>query len=94
MSSTVRPQHRIAAVWPPIGLPEPGLTFTASTPPAIASQKPMSAGLIASTTRTCACTGPVSSLVSLPAQPMPSSYAPRCVCASMKPGSTHFPPRQ
>src|SRR5262249_52384357 len=91
MSPPVRPQQGMAPVGPPIGLPEPGLTFTASTPPAIASRKPSSAGLIASMIRTWACTGPVSSLVSEPAQPSPSSYAPRWVCASMKPGSTHFP---
>jgi hypothetical protein len=37
----------IATVRPPIGLPEPGLTFTEVTPPARASSKPFSSGLIA-----------------------------------------------
>ncbi len=91
MSSTVSPQQRTATVWPPIGLPEPGVMPAASTPPASASRNPSSAGLIASSTRTWAWTGPVSSLVSWPAQPSPSSRAPRWVCASMKPGSTHLP---
>ncbi len=91
MPSTVRPQHLRATVWPPMGLPEPGLTLTASTPPEIASRKPMSAGLIASRARTCAVTGSVISLVSWPAQPCASSCTPTCACASMKPGSTHDP---
>ena len=64
MSSTVRPRHLIATVWPPIGFDEPGLTLTASTPPVIASRKPSSAGLIASSARTWAVTGLVRSLVS------------------------------
>ena len=33
MSSTVSPQQRTATVWPPIGLPEPGVMPAASTPP-------------------------------------------------------------
>ena len=91
MSSTVRPQQCTATVCPPIGLPEPGVIPAVSTPPAIASRNPSSAGLIASSTRTWAWTGPVSSLVSWPAQPSPSSRAPRWVCASTSPGSTHLP---
>ena len=87
--STARPQHLIATVWPPIALPDPGLTFTASTPPPIASRKPWSAGLIASSARTYAVTGLVISLLSRPAQPSASSTTPTCPCASMKPGSTH-----
>ncbi|MGH3176475.1 MAG: hypothetical protein ACRDPF_21750, partial [Streptosporangiaceae bacterium] len=42
--------------------------MTASTPPLIASRRPRSAGLIASSARTCAVTGSVRSLVSCPAQ--------------------------
>src|ERR1022692_735160 len=91
ISSTVRPQHLSATVWPPIGLPEPGLTLTASTPPLIASLKPRSAGLIASMARTFAVTGSVISLVSCPAQPCASSCTPTCPCASMNPGSTQAP---
>src|ERR1022692_4704650 len=91
ISSTVRPQHLSATVWPPMGFPEPGLTLTASTPPVIASRKPRSAGLIASSARTCAVTGSVISLVSWPAHPSPSSCTPRCPCASMNPGSTQEP---
>jgi len=37
--STVLPQHFTATVCPPIGLPDPGLTLTASTPPLIASRE-------------------------------------------------------
>ena len=81
----------MATVWPPIGLAEPGLTLTASTPPMMASRKPWSAGLIASSARTCAAFGSVRSLVSWPAQPSASSATPAWACASMKPGSTHFP---
>src|SRR5579859_6432490 len=81
----------MAAVWPPIGLAEPGLTLTASTPPPMASRNPSSAGLIASSARTCAVFGLVRSLVSWPAQPCASSCTPAWACASMKPGSTHFP---
>src|SRR5579862_6756008 len=81
----------MAAVWPPIGLADPGLTLTASTPPAMASRKPSSAGLIASSARTWAVFGLVRSLVSWPAQPCASSCTPAWACASMKPGSTHSP---
>src|SRR5438045_2601562 len=91
ISSTVRPQHLIATVWPPIGLAEPGLTLTASTPPPMASLRPRSAGLIPSTARSCGETGSVRSLVSWPAQPSDSSARPAWACASMKPGSTHLP---
>ena len=79
MSSTVSPQQRTATVWPPIGLPEPGVMPAGSTPPASASRNPSSAGSIASSTRTWAWTSPVSSFVSWPAQPSPSSRAPRWV---------------
>ena len=91
ISSTIRPQVLIATVWPPIGLPLPGLTTHEVTPPASASAKPRSAGLIASSARSRAPTGWVISLTSSPAQPSPSSHTPRCACASMKPGSTHLP---
>ena len=74
-----------------MGLPEPGLTFTAVIPPMIASSKPTSAGLIASIARAAAITGSVISLVSSPAQPSPSSATPRCTWASTKPGSSQPP---
>src|SRR5699024_447417 len=92
MSSTTRPWVRIATVRPPIGFPEPGLTFTAVTPPMTASSKPTSVALTASIARTAAITGSVISLVSSPAQPSPSSATPRCTWASMNPGSSQFPP--
>ncbi len=91
ISSTIRPQDLIATVCPPIGLPEPGLTTTEVTPPDSASRKPSSAGLIASRARKRAPTGSVISLVSWPAQPLPSSCTPTWPCASTKPGSTHWP---
>src|SRR6478752_3610073 len=67
ISSTVRPWVWMATVSPPIGLPDPGFTLTDVMPPASASSKPRSAGLIASSARTPAVTGSVNSLVSLPA---------------------------
>src|SRR4029453_15420539 len=46
-------------------------TFRVRTPPATASAKPRSAGLMASRARTCGVTGSVLSLGSWPAQPSP-----------------------
>ena len=40
ISSTIRPHVFTATVWPPIGLPEPGLITTEVMPPASASEKP------------------------------------------------------
>src|SRR5512132_3998154 len=91
ISSTVRPALRTAAAWPPMGLPDPGLTFTVSTPPATASAKARSAGLMASRALTCGVTGSVISLVSCPAHPSASSCTPRWVWASTRPGSTTLP---
>jgi hypothetical protein len=73
ISSAVRPHDFTATVWPPIGLPEPGLTTTVVTPPASASRKPSSAGLMPSSARRRAPLGSVISLTSTPAQPSPSS---------------------
>ena len=87
----MRPWVCTATVSPPIGLPDPGLTLTVVMPPDSASAKARSAGLIASRARTPAVTGSVSSLVSLPAQPSASSCSPTWVCASMNPGSSHWP---
>src|SRR5215211_6212056 len=81
----------MAADWPPMGLPDPGLTFTVRTPPATASAKPRSAGLMASRARTWGVTGSVISLVSCPAHPSASSCTPRWVWASTRPGSTTLP---
>ncbi len=91
ISSSIRPQDLTATVWPPIGLPEPGLITNEVTPPANASENPWSAGLIASSALIRAPTGLVSSLVSLPSQPMPSSCTPTWACDSTKPGSTQLP---
>src|SRR5215211_5633671 len=81
----------MAADWPPMGLPDPGLTLTVRIPPATASAKPRSAGLMASRARTWGVTGSVISLVSCPAHPSASSCTPRWVWASTRPGSSTLP---
>ena len=69
-----RPRCGRGCGWPPSGrrsgCRSPGLTFTVVIPPASASAKPRSAGLIASSARTPAVTGSVSSLVSLTRPPL------------------------
>ena len=91
ISSMYRPCVCMATASPPMGFPEPGFTLTAVIPPASASSKPGSKGSTASMARTPAMTGSVISLTSLVEPSSPSGSMPTCTCASMKPGSSHWP---
>ena len=91
ISSTTRPHVLTAAVRPPIGFAEPGLTTALVTPPRSASLKPTSAGLIASSARSFAPSTTVLSFVSSPDQPSPSSWTPRWPWASTSPGVSTIP---
>ncbi len=81
----------MATASPPMGLPEPGFTLTVVMPPASASSKPGSKGSTASMARTAAMTGSVISFTSLVEATSPSGSMPRCTCASIRPGSSHWP---
>ena len=74
---------------PPTTFALPGSTTAVVTPCAAVSSSPSSSGLIPSSARTWGVTGSVLSLVSLPSQPTPSSWTPRCVWASSIPGKAN-----
>ena len=76
---------------PPITLALPGVVQTDVIPPLTASVKFLSIGFIPSIGFKWGVTGSVCSLPSAPSAPIPSSQRPKCVWASIKPGSTKHP---
>ncbi|MPN39055.1 hypothetical protein SDC9_186581 [bioreactor metagenome] len=84
--STHRPLVLMAADWPAMGLELPGPVTTAVTPPARASSKQRSRGLMASMARRLGVQGSVDSLPSSPSKPKAFPNMPRWQWASMRPG--------
>ena len=91
ISSTLRPRYFTYTVWPPITLPEPGITLAVVTPPASAMRMPGSSALNESMARTAGWTGPLISLPSELADTDGRLYTPTCECVSTSPGMMTAP---